>query len=125
MQGGDYFQEKAFEGGVSWFRGIEEGARAVSPEEGGGGHVSAVEDIFLLDFGGVKEDGEANSIENSDYLRIGGDEGPRGHVGSKDGGFVFLDTCTKEGVLALVVEVVAPVFDRTDEGQSTSSGDLF
>ena len=69
-----------------------------------------------MDFGSVKEDGKANSIKESDDIRVGGYEWSWRHVGSEDSGLVFLNSGLEEGVFSLVVKVVKAIFDGTKKG---------
>lgn len=116
VPGGEEREEPAFEGGVVGFGGVEVGADAVAAGKGSGGEERALEDVFLLDFCGVEEDGKTDGVEDGDDVWVAGNEWPWWHIGPKDCGVVFLDSGLEEFVLALVVEVVVPVSYWAEKG---------
>ena len=100
--------------GVGW---IKVGEDAVAAGEFSGGHESAGEEILLLDFGDVEEDGEALAVEQNDDVRVGRNERTGWHVGFENRGPVLLDPGLEVFVLALVVEVVNSVLEGSNEGK--------
>lgn len=74
------------------FCGVLKGAGAVTTEEVGRRHESAVEDVTFFDFRVVEEYREGNTVEESDDFRVRCDETTWWHVDSDDSGVVFLDS---------------------------------
>lgn len=68
--GREKLEEEAFEELVVGLGGVLKSAGAVTAEEAGGGHESAVEDVAFFDLGVVEEDREGNTVEESDDSRV-------------------------------------------------------
>lgn len=98
------------------FRRVEISEGPVAAGEGGGGHVSSVEDVFLLDFVVVEEGLETDGVEKADDAGVSGHEWARRHVAAEDGGVVFAHSGFEElDFAAFGVEVFEAVFDRAEE----------
>jgi len=122
---GQGLEEEPLDEFVVGLRRVQVGADAEAAGELGGGHEGAVEDVELLDFLVVEEDGEGGAVQQRHDARVGGDEGPRRHVGADDGGVVAADSGGEEVVAALVVEVVVAVDYGSEEWEAVASGDRF
>lgn len=104
-------------------RRVKISADAVATGVGGGGHVSAVQNVASQDFGVVKDDWEALGIEQSDDFRVRRDEDAGRHVCAEDCGLVFFYSGFEEIVSALVVEVVIAIFDVSKKWPAIVSRD--
>ena len=100
--------------GLGW---IKVGGDVVAAGEFSGGHESAGEEVFLLDFGDVEEDGDALAVEQNDDVRVGRNESTGWHVGFENRGLVLLDPRLEVFVFALVVEVVESILEGSNEGK--------
>ena len=117
--------EPAFEKSVVGLGRVEIRADAVAAGECGGGHVGAVEDVSLFNLGGVEKDGKAEGVEEDDDVRVGSHERTRWHVGSENGGLIFVHSSFEELITPLVVEVIEAILYGANEGQAITSWNRF
>lgn len=87
---GKYRKEKAFENCMVWFRRVQISAGPVAAGECGGGHESAVENVFLFNLGVVEDGLKADGVKKTDDTRVSGHKRARRHVASQNCRFVFL-----------------------------------
>lgn len=73
----------------------------------------------------VEEDGEGDTVEESDDSRIRGNERTRWHVGSYNRRVVLFNSFGKELVASLVVEIVMSVTHGSKERKPVASRDGF
>ena len=79
---------------------VEVGEYTVAAGKFGGRHVSPGEQVFLFDFGDIKEYGKALAVKEHDDLWVAADERTRWHVGTEHRRLEFLNTGPEELVSA-------------------------
>ena len=110
---------------MSGLRWVEVGKYTIAAGEFGGGHVSSGEDIFLIDFGDIEENGKGLGVEENDDSWVAGDEWARWHVGSENRGLELLHAGSEVLDSAAVgVEVLESIFDGLEKGNSVGTGDF-
>ena len=122
--GFEYMEQEILELGVIFFGGVQIGENPVAAGEVSAGHVDAREDVLLLHFTDIKENGEALGVEKDYDAGIGKQRRAGRHIHSEYGALVFLNALLEEAIDSFLHEIVEAIRNGSDDGQAITSRDL-